>query len=163
MKTLKSSFEFEVYEGIEALTTEDAFLLAEARSFTEQAYAPYSHFKVGAVARMDNGAIVSGSNQENASYPVGICAERVLLSAASSLYPNMPIKTMAIAYHNTNIEGLSNRPVSPCGICRQSLSEFEDRVKQGVRIILSGMEGEVYILSNAKLLLPLGFSAADMR
>ena len=138
----------------------DAFLLSEARSVTQFAYAPYSNFQVGAYAKLVNGESVSGTNQENASYPVGICAERVLLSSVASQYQNVAIDTIAISYNNTN--GESDHPISPCGICRQSLSEYEDRVKQPIRIILSGMQGEVYILSTAKHLLPLSFSSTDL-
>lgn len=155
------SFEFEVYDSIDQLSKEDAFLLNEAKKVTQTAYAPYSLFQVGALALLANGKTVAGSNQENASYPVGICAERVLLSAASSLYPGVPVQTIAISYHNDN--GTSNRPISPCGICRQSLAEYESRFNQPIRLILGGMEGKVYIIPNAGILLPLSFSGDDMK
>jgi len=116
---------------------------------------------VGAFAKLENGKTVSGTNQENASFPVGICAERTLLSTASSLFPGVGIDTIAISYNNLN--GKSDRPVSPCGICRQSLVEFQDRTKKQIRIILSGMNGEVQIIKNAKDLLPLVFGADDMK
>ncbi len=89
MKKDEYTFSFEVYDSIEELSEEDAWLLNEAREVTENAYAPYSHFQVGAVAKLANGEIVAGSNQENASFPVGLCAERVLLASASSLYPKV--------------------------------------------------------------------------
>ena len=127
------SFAFEVYDSVEELSVEDAWLLQEARKVTSQAYAPYSQFKVGAIARLTNGESVTGTNQENASYPVGLCAERVLLSAASSIYPNVPIETMAISYHNT--QGESNRPVTPCGICRQTLAEYQLRLNHPIRTL----------------------------
>jgi cytidine deaminase len=111
---------------------------------------------VGAVAMLNNGETVNGANQENASFPVGICAERTLLSTAAMLFTDVAIKTMAIAYHNLNAE--SNVPVSPCGMCRQALHEYEERTKQSIRIILSGMEGEVYIIEKSSHLLPLSFS-----
>jgi cytidine deaminase len=149
-----------VYAGLDEMAPADADLLRQAREVTAQAYAPYSHFHVGAVALLANGQTVSGTNQENASYPVGICAERVLLSVAASLYPGVPIQTMAISYHN--MLGESKRPVSPCGICRQSLVEFEDRTQTPIRLILSGMEGPVQIIEKAGQLLPFGFTAADM-
>ncbi len=97
--------------------------------------------------------LLPGTNQENASYPAGICAERVLLSNASSQYPGVGIDTIAISYNN--IKGKSDRPVSPCGICRQSFAEFQRRTKTPIRIILSGMEGKVQIIENAAFLLPL--------
>jgi cytidine deaminase len=160
MNKQEYQFKYEVYDSINDLTEEDAWLLSEARKVTEHAYAPYSHFQVGAIARLDNGQIVAGSNQENASFPVGLCAERVLLASAASLFPKVPIKTIAISYHNDN--GQSNHPISPCGICRQSLLEYESRVKNPIRLILSGMEGEVYIIERAGMLLPLSFTAEDL-
>ena len=154
-------FAFEVYDSAEELSQQDAWLVNEAREVTEAAYAPYSNFNVGAVAKMANGEIVAGTNQENASYPVGLCAERVLLSSAATLYPNIPIETIAISYNNNN--GESNHPISPCGICRQTLTEYEERTKQPIRLILSGMEGKVYIIQKSSYLLPLSFGSVDLK
>lgn len=161
MKKEAYKFEFEVYDSIENLPEKDAWLLGEAREVTQHAYAPYSHFQVGAVARLDNGEIVAGSNQENASFPVGLCAERVLLAAASSIYPKVPIETIAISYHNDN--GESDHPISPCGICRQSLLEYESRLNHPIRLILGGMEGKVYVIDKAAMLLPLSFTSEDLK
>src|SRR5436190_19277763 len=94
----KFEFSYLAYDSIDELTDKDSSLLKEAREVTDQAYAPYSKFRVGAAARLANGETVSGTNQENASYPVGICAERVLLSTISSLHPQTPIDSMAISY-----------------------------------------------------------------
>lgn len=154
-------FTYEVYDSVEELNKQDAWLVNEAREVTSAAYAPYSNFNVGAVAKMANGEIVAGSNQENASYPVGICAERVLLSSAATLYPNVPIDTIAISYNNNN--GESSHPISPCGMCRQSLVEYEERMKQPIRLLLSGMEGKVFIIQKANLLLPLSFGSDDLK
>lgn len=154
------NFSTEVYSSSDELTLTDAALLNAARAVTAQAYAPYSNFLVGAVAQLANGKTISGTNQENAAYPVGICAERVLLSALASQYPGVAIETIAISYNNLN--GKSVRPISPCGICRQSLCEYEDRVKHPIRIILAGMEGEVYIVEKSSYLLPLSFNASDL-
>lgn len=153
-------FEFEVYESADQLSEQDALLLKQAKETTSVAYAPYSHFNVGAVAVLSNGAIVAGTNQENASFPVGICAERVLLSNAAMLHPDVPIETLAISYNNT--KGNSNHPISPCGICRQSLLEYEIRVKKPIRLILGGLSGKVYVLPKASHLLPLSFTSEDM-
>jgi cytidine deaminase len=161
MKPQQYNFSFEVYNSSKQLNEPDAALLQKAREVTKNAYAPYSNFNVGAVAQLVNGQIVNGTNQENASYPVGICAERVLLSAVASVFPNVAISTMAISYNNNN--GQSNHPISPCGICRQSLAEYEQRVKQPIRLILSGMEGEVYIIKTASHLLPLSFGGDDLK
>jgi len=153
-------FEVEVYGSTDELSEPDASLLEEARKATANAYAPYSKFLVGAVASLHNGQRVAGTNQENASYPVGICAERVLLSTLASQYAGIAIDTIAISYDNR--QGESGHPISPCGICRQSLSEYEERVKNPIRIILSGLKGEVFIISQARHLLPLTFSATDL-
>lgn len=154
-------FEYEAYNGIEELQPGDALLLQRARDTTATAYAPYSKFHVAAAALLENGEIITGTNQENASYPAGICAERSLLAYAGAVFPGMPIKTMAISYHNLN-NGKSDQPVSPCGICRQSLVEYEGRTHQSIRIILSGKEGEVFIIKEASMLLPLGFSSKNL-
>lgn len=154
-------FNFQVYDSIGDLNKEDAELLKEARKVTQFAYAPYSNFKVGAFAKLSNGKTVSGTNQENASFPAGICAERTLMSTAAVLFPGVGIKTIAISY--SNINGKSDRPVSPCGICRQSFAEFQERTKSPIRIILSGLEGKVQIIENAADLLPLVFNSDDMK
>ena len=154
-------FSIEIYSSILELSSLDSILLEHARAITKSAYAPYSKFNVGAAAQLVDGNIVTGTNQENASYPIGICAERVLLSAVSSQFVNAGIVTMAISYDNTN--GESKRPISPCGMCRQSLVEYEERTKQDIRIILSGMEGEVFIIEKAHYLLPLSFMSGDLK
>lgn len=161
MNRKEFQFEYEVYDSINDLEEEDAWLLDEAREVTQQAYAPYSKFRVGAAAKLSNGEVVRGTNQENASYPAGICAERVLMSVASSLYPKAAIETMAISYDNNN--GESDQPITPCGICRQSLKEFEIRTNHQVRLILGGMHGKVYVIPNADYLLPLSFTAEDLK
>ena len=153
-------FAVEIYSSSEELNDSDSKLLEQARAITKQAYAPYSNFRVGAAAILANGTIVTATNQENASYPVGICAERVLLSAIASQYDTSAIITMAISYDN--LKGESKSPISPCGICRQSLAEYEDRTHQPIRIILAGLKGEVYIIEKANYLLPLSFTAVDM-
>ena len=161
MKNEVFKFDFKIYKSIDELNEKDAYLLREARKVTETAYAPYSNFRVGAFAQLLNGETVSGTNQENAAYPAGICAERTLMSTASSLFPGIGIETIAVTYNN--MKGESNRPVSPCGICRQSFVEFQQRTKHPIRIILSGMEGEVYVIENAENLLPLVFGADDLK
>jgi len=153
-------FSYTVYDSIDELDEQDAWLLNEARDVSQYAYAPYSSFLVGAVAKLANGEIVAGSNQENASYPAGICAERVLLSTAASMYPNIPIESIAISYQQSN--GPSDHPVAPCGICRQSLQEFENRVKKPIRLILAGMEGKIFVIPEASSLLPLAFTQSEL-
>ena len=158
--TKEYSFSVEVYESAKDLPANDALLLAKAQEVTRMAYAPYSEFKVGAVAQMANGESLSGTNQENASYPIGICAERVLLSAASSVYPQIPIDTIAISYSNTH--GDSDHPIAPCGICRQTLHEYEERMKHPIRLILGGQTGKIYVVKEAAHLLPLAFTKKEL-
>jgi cytidine deaminase len=161
MKKQDSHFDYEVYSSIDELSENDKWLLDEARETTQLAYAPYSMFQVGAVAKLNNGELVKGTNQENASYPAGLCAERVLMAAVSSLYPKAAIETIAISYFNHN--GESNHPITPCGICRQSLQEFKEKTNHPIRLILGGMTGKVFIIPDAGMLLPLSFTGKDMQ
>ena len=161
MKESKFEFNYTVYESINELPDEDQWLLNEAREVTEQAYAPYSNFQVGAIAKLANGEIVAGSNQENASFPVGLCAERVLLASVSSLYPKVPIETIAISYKSPGHK--SDHPIAPCGMCRQALQEFESRVSHKVKLILGGLTGSVYVIDSASRLLPLAFTSEELR
>ena len=155
------SFSFEVYASADELQADDKALLQKAFEACAIAYAPYSRFHVGAVAKLANGKILSGGNQENASYPVGLCAERVLLSAASAVYPGVAIETIAISYYNE--AGKSDRPISPCGICRQTLVEYERLLKHPIRLILGGKEGKIYVIPRATSLLPFEFTGEDLK
>ncbi len=160
MKESQFGFAYEVYTDISELNEKDAWLLNEARNITEQAYAPYSNFHVGTMAILENGEIVAGTNQENASYPVGICAERVLLGSAATIHPGVPIVSMAVSYKSKENE--SDHPISPCGMCRQALLEYETRSKKPIRLILSGQEGKVYIIKTASHLLPFAFTSDEL-
>jgi cytidine deaminase len=161
MITKKIEIDMQVYANAAELPVADLQLLDMARKVTADSYAPYSKFHVGAAAMLTNGKIVTGTNQENASFPAGICAERVLLSAASSLYPKAGVVVMAVSYQN--MRGESLRPISPCGVCRQVLVEFQEKTQQPMRLILSGQSGEVIIIENASHLLPMQFSGQDLR
>lgn len=163
MKSKKYSFTYEEFGSIDDLGEADALLLKKARAVAEKAYAPYSNFFVGAAALLTNNKVVTGTNQENASYPVSICAERSLLSSSAALFPNVPIQTMAISYHNHNPKTKSNTPISPCGMCRQSLLEYENLWKNPIRLILSGKEGKVFIIPSANHLLPLSFTGENLK
>ena len=146
---------FTTYDQLSDLDPVDAGLVKDARDICKTAYAPYSKFRVGAVALMEDGTRIHGTNQENASYPIGLCAERVLLAAVSSIAPGKAITTMAISYESDEVE--SSAPVAPCGICRQSLVEFESRFKQPMRLLLSGQSGKIIVLNSASDLLPFAF------
>src|SRR5678816_4054656 len=119
MKENKIEINYKVFDDDNELTKEDAWLLNEAREVTKQAYAPYSNFYLGAAAKLVNGEIVAGTNQENASYPVGLCAERVLLASACTLYPDVGMVTLALRYQRGD-RNCSQR-IGPCRMCRQSL------------------------------------------
>ncbi len=160
MKEKKFQFTYKVYKSSADLVEEDAALLQQARKATKKSYAPYSRFNVACAAKLENGRTVIGTNQENASYPVTICAERSLLAAVGTQYADEPIETLAVTY--SPVDGESKHPISPCGMCRQALTEYEKRAGKSIRLILSGMEGAVYIVSSAKDLLPLAFSDEDL-
>lgn len=160
MKEKKFEFDYIVYESIKDMPAEQQALLVKAQEATGDAYAPYSEFCVGAAARLANGEILTGSNQENASYPAGICAERVLLSAAAAVFPKIPVMAIAITYKSTHLK--SDHPIAPCGICRQTLQEAESRLQHGIQLILAGLEGEVYVIENASALLPLAFTKEEL-
>ena len=153
-------FSYRELDDDSLLSGEDHLLVTKARGVTAQAYAPYSNFFVGAAALLTTKEIVTATNQENASFPAGICAERVLLSAITSLYGTRAIDTIAISYNKKN--GESDHPISPCGICRQSLVEFESRVNNPIRLILAGMKGKVAIVDSVSYLLPLNFGGEEI-
>lgn len=157
----KTSLVYEEYTDITELDAADAALLQKARDITQQAYAPYSQFQVGAAALLNNGQVVVGTNQENASYPVGTCAERVLLGTAANQFLDIPISVMAISYKGAKV--ISDHPISPCGMCRQALVEYESRMKQPIRLILGGMEGHIYIIRTAADLLPFAFTSTELK
>ncbi len=151
----------DVYSHSGELPPEDEVLLLMAREATGNAYAPYSGFQVGAAVRMADGTLVCGANQENASFPAGLCAERVALSSASALYPDQPVVSVAVAYFNRN--GRNDRPISPCGICRQTLAEYQQRSGRPIRLVLGGGSGQVFVLAEATGLLPLAFTSEEMK
>lgn len=154
-------FSYQVFASLDALSISDQALFAQAQAALTLAHAPYSKFNVGAASMLENGEIIKGSNQENASYPIGICAERVLLSTASTMQPKVPIITMAITYHNER--GGNNMPIAPCGMCRQAIAEYESIVNKSMRLILGGATGEIYVIEKAADLLPFGFSGVHLQ
>lgn len=155
------AFEYQVFENDSQIEKDDLTLLTAARKATENAFAPFSHFMVGAAALLSDGTIVIGANQESNSFPVGICAERALLNSIGSQYPTLTIQAMAISYHPVGKDSVE--PISPCGMCRQALLDYEMRFKAPIRIILAGMKGEVMILPTATQLLPFGFNGEILK
>ena len=121
--------------SFEELGNEEMILCKAAQKAALNAYAAYSNFKVGAAVLLENGEIICGNNQENASFPSGICAERTAIFYANAKYPDIPIKILAIAAYSN---GEFQKYISPCGICRQVLVETERRFQKPVRILLCG-------------------------
>lgn len=136
------------------LSDREKKLVTVAREATQGAYAPYSRFAVGAAVALSDGRIIPGSNQENASYPVGLCAERVALFAAGATAGTVP--PVAIALAACDKGQAVGKPVTPCGACRQVMREVEMRYGQPLRILMCGAE-EIYIAESAADLLPLSF------
>ncbi|MGM9709350.1 MAG: cytidine deaminase [Prevotella sp.] len=144
----------------EELSEDDKQLVERAIEATASSYSPYSHFAVGAALRLSDGTIVIGSNQENAAFPSGLCAERTAIFAAGATHPDKAVTALAIAARNE--AGLTAEPVSPCGACRQVILEVEQRYNCAVRILLYGTNG-VYIINSIRDLLPLCFVDESMR
>lgn len=160
MKTLQLQIPVKVFV-YEELDEADRQLIDAAREATYRSYAPYSRFCVGAAARLADGTVVSGNNQENAASPSGLCAERTTLFYANSRYPDQPVTTLAVAARNDKGEFLQ-KPISPCGACRQVMLETERRFDYAIRILLYGTEC-IYELEGADALLPLSFHAEAMK
>ncbi len=154
-KTVKQ--ELEIYDFSE-LSGEQQNLLLVAKSMLEKAYAPYSNFLVGAAALLEDGQVMVGCNQENASYPLCICAERVALYNAGANATGTKIKSLAVIAKNPKNALL--QPVSPCGACRQVILEFEEKQEGKIEILLQGETDEVYRIETAADLLPLNFSGS---
>lgn len=158
MKKLTTAINYLLVQPDELTPTEQA-LVQKAIDATNNSYARYSNFHVGAACLLENGNVVIGANQENAAFPSGLCAERTAIFAAQANHPDQPITTLAIAARNVN--GLLKSPISPCGGCRQVVLEIEDRYQRPVRILLYGTEG-IYVFESIKDLLPFSFVDANM-
>ena len=159
MKRLSLTIEYLEYDSIDELNAEDKSLMQKAQEAGNTAYAPYSNFSVGAAVLLENGVIVKGSNQENAAYPTGLCAERVAIFSAAAQFPGVAFKTIAITAKSSKIS-VSN-PVTPCGGCRQAISEYEVLYNKPIRFLLMGETGKVLELKNVGSLLPLRFEAKN--
>lgn len=153
MKKMNYQFEYLKYDNLSELDDERKNLIKKSAEIAKKAYVPYSGFHVGAAVLLDNGEIIVGNNQENASYPVGICAERTLLSYVHANFPDNKKLILAISVLDTD------KDVSPCGLCRQSILEYENLQSQLIEIILHNPTGSVIILPSASSLLPLHFGS----
>jgi cytidine deaminase len=146
---------------INELAAEEKKLVEGARQSSERAYAPYSDFHVGAAVLLENGVTVLGNNQENASYPLGLCAERVAIFSAGANHPEVKIKAIAIVAASKKFQ--INKPVTPCGACRQAIAEYEYRYKNPIRIIMAGENGKVLIADSIQQFLPYQFTGDDLK
>jgi cytidine deaminase len=158
MKQIKITSSATVYSNLGALSTEDQMLMNKAIKARGNAYAPYSKFHVGAALLLDNGEIVLGNNQENAAYPSGMCAERVAVWQAGSLFPGVKIKKLAISASSTITK--VDKPIGPCGACRQTLSEYEINQKEPFPVIFMGEVGEIVKTPSLLSLLPYSFDSS---
>ncbi|NLZ19231.1 MAG: cytidine deaminase [Bacteroidales bacterium] len=144
------------YGSVEELNPEDRELAAEALKAMSGAYAPYSHFHVGAAVRMSNGQIVRGANQENAAFPSGLCAERTAMFAASARYPDKDMLGIALA---GGVMGrLSSRPATPCGACRQVMAQYQAKSGKPMSVIMISAD-KIWKFDKVDDILPLIFDS----
>ena len=155
MKKISITTTFDVFDSVSELPSEVQNLMQTAIETRKVAYAPYSKFKVGAAILLENGEVVIGSNQENAAYPSGLCAERTAIFYAGAKFPNVPFKIIAISATSDTNPTLT--PIPPCGACRQSIAEYESRQSDSIQIYFMGEAGKVYRSESLENLLPLSF------
>ena len=160
MKEINITTTFKVFEDQTQLPDNIQSLVQQAIEIRKKAYAPYSNFRVGAAIALDNGKIVLGSNQENAAYPSGLCAERVAIYQAGAIYPDAKIVTIAISAASDSNPTLT--PIPPCGSCRQSIAEYEFKQDALIEIYFMGETGEVYKSNSINNLLPLSFNSTSL-
>jgi len=161
MKVRNIHIRIEEYHDESALPRSDQELLKEAVKAVDSSYAPYSDFHVGAAVLLDNGEIIPGSNQENAAYPSGLCAERVALFYAKSKYPDSVVESLAITARADHFD--LDYPLAPCGSCRQVIAEVENRQSQKIKIILRGETGTTQVIKGIENLLPLVFKEESLK
>ncbi|MBT8266209.1 MAG: cytidine deaminase [Bacteroidia bacterium] len=160
MKKVKLETELTVYDALDQLPKDVIELMNKAKEARKNAYAPYSNFSVGAAIRLDNNKIVTGNNQENASYPSGLCAERTAIFAAGANFPKSKIVTMAIIAGSNEKE--TDSPIPPCGACRQSIAEYEVKQNAPIAIYFMGVKGKVVKSDSLANLLPLIFDRTQL-
>ena len=153
------TFNYQLFSNWTDLPEQEQRLVDKAYEAMENAYAPYSEFKVGACALMDDGSFILGNNQENAAFPSGICAERVALFYAGANFPNKKVLTLCIVAKGELMP--ASQLLSPCGGCRQVMLESENRQKQPMRVILVNQDGRTMVLDSVIQLLPFGFGRID--
>ncbi|MBW8243504.1 cytidine deaminase [Muricauda oceani] len=158
MEKKKIGFELLIFDDASELSQNEQKLLHEASMARQNAYAPYSKFRVGAAVLLENGEVIIGSNQENASYPAGLCAERVAIFHAGAKYPGVAVKTIAICASSSKDGTVS--PAAPCGNCRQSIIEYEQKQRLPISLLLSSETGPIYKCNSMADILPLAFNSS---
>ena len=144
------------YASLDELSSEDRELAEAAVKAIGGSYAPYSKFNVGAAVRLSDGKIISGANQENAAYPSGLCAERTAMFYANANYPDLAMRSIAIAASQGGV--LCAEPATPCGQCRQVMAEYQSRGGMPMSIILVGGK-VIYKFDNVESVLPFIFDS----
>lgn len=160
MKEITIESNFLVYNSIKELPDHIKSIMDKAIEAREKAYAPYSNFFVGAAILLDNGEIVTGNNQENASYPSGLCAERTAIYFAGATYPEAKIVSMAVTASSKNQN--TTKPIPPCGACRQAISEYEVKQNSPIEIYFMGKTGEIIKSESLANLLPFVFKKSSL-
>lgn len=160
MEEKHKALNYTIHESSAELSDEDQQLIDKAKAQLDYAYAPYSRFHVGAAIRLSDGQIFTGSNQENASFPLCICAERVALYAMSAKIQAFRIDAIAITAKNMKKEHKGF--CMPCGACRQVIQEYEQRQDYPMRLLLTGDAGKVMEIQGIDSILPMSFSIKDL-
>lgn len=160
MKEIQIQTKLSVFESFEELSQSEKEFMNQAIEIRKKAYAPYSKFQVGAAVVLDNGLVLQGSNQENAAYPSGLCAERVVIFYAGANYPTNKIVKLFISATPSNRD--SENPIPPCGSCRQSIAEYEIKQDLPIEIYFMGAKGAVYKSDSLKNLLPFMFDKSNL-
>lgn len=160
MKEVKIESTLYVFENLEELPNDVLYLMKKAFDARDKAYAPYSNFNVGAALLLDNGEIITGNNQENASYPSGLCAERTAIYYAGSQFPDAKVLIMAISASSKTKPTLS--PIPPCGACRQAIAEYEVKQDAPIEIYFMGASGKIAKSNSLANLLPLIFDKSAL-
>lgn len=155
MKKIELKTQITIFDNIEELPNLVKGLMKKAVEAKQNAYAPYSKFKVGAAMLLEDGSMITGNNQENAAYPSGMCAERVAIWKVSSDFPHKKILKLAISASSSS--QILKEPVAPCGACRQTLSEYEIKQKAKIEVYFMGEEGEIIKTDSVLDLLPIAF------
>ncbi len=161
MEQKEFSLRYTCYDDSSEMKSEEVSLINQAKEAIKTSYSPYSKFAVGAAVKLANGQVVLGSNQENAAYPSGLCAERVALFAAAAQFPGVAIDSIAITVESPEHDTVG--PIAPCGACRQVMIEYEHLHNSPMKVIMCGEQGSIVSVDKASSLLPFDFHADQLK